>query len=256
MRNFRQEFIDVFSSGYIREDTITRHIEPYIQMEKYLPDLAAYFYVLEYPSGKYRFLGRQQEHISGYPNEEVLQRGIDLFLHSVHPGEIDILLHHVYPDMIAFVAAQPDDNVKKGLLFQYNYRYKRKDGTYVNLLDNMHILELDDRGRASLVLGNVILLQNGELLPLRLKIKQFQLKELAQTVFSRVYTSLPERSHLTTREMEILGYLALGYTSRETAQKLSISPLTVDTHRRHLLRKLECNNVVEMTRFAFRNALL
>ncbi|MBB5347307.1 hypothetical protein JWG42_14970 [Desulfoprunum benzoelyticum] len=256
MRNFRQEFIDVFRSGYIREETIRRHIEPYIQMEKHLPDLAAFFYVLEYPSGQYRFLGRQQEHISGYPNEEVLQRGIDLFLRSVHPGEIDILLHQVYPDMIAFVAAQPDDNVKKGLLFQYNYRYKRKDESYVNLLSNIHILELDDQGRASLVLGNTIMLQNGELLPLRLKIKQFQFKELAETVFSRVYTPLSGQKSLTARELEILRYLALGYTSREIAQKLCISPLTVDTHRRHLLRKMQCNNVVEMTRIAFRNALL
>ena len=256
MRNFRQEFIDAFKSGYIREETIKRHIEPYIQMERYLPDLAAFFYVLEYPSGKYRFLGRQQEQISGYPNGEVQQRGIDLFLHSVHPSEIDILLHQVYPDMIAFVAAQEDDNVKKALLFQYNYRYQRKDGTYVNLLDNMHILELDDRGRAALVLGNVIMLQNGELLPLRMKIKQFQFKELAETVFSRVYTSQPKHWHLTPREIEILRYLAHGYTSRETAQKLSISPLTVDTHRRHLLRKLQCNNVVDMTRIAFQHALL
>jgi len=46
--------------------------------------------------------------------------------------------------MTAFVAAQKDDDVKKGLLFQYNCRSRRKDGTYVNLLNNMHILELDD----------------------------------------------------------------------------------------------------------------
>jgi len=256
MRNFHEEFTEVFKSGYIREETIRRHIEPYVQMEKHLPDLAAFFYVLDYPSGKYRFLGRQQEHISGYTNEEVLQRGIDLFLHSVHPSEIDILLHRVYPDMTAFVAAQKDDDVKKGLLFQYNCRSRRKDGTYVNLLNNMHILELDNQGRASLVLGNVIMLQNGGILPLRLKIKQFQFKELAETVFSRVYTSLPEHRHLTARELEILRYLAHGYTSREIAQKLCISQLTVDTHRRHLLRKLQCNNVVEMTRIAFQNALL
>ncbi|KGO34733.1 hypothetical protein JT06_06645 [Desulfobulbus sp. Tol-SR] len=207
-------------------------------------------------SGKYRFLGRQQEHISGYTNAEVLERGIDLFLHSVHPSEIDILLQQVYPDMTAFVAAQIDDNVKKGLLFQYNCRYRRKDGTYVNLLNNMHILELDDKGRASLVLGNAIMLQNGGDLPLRMKIKQFQFKELAETVISRVYTPLPEHKHLTAREIEILRYLAHGYTGREIAQKLCISRLTIDTHRRHLLRKLQCNNVVEMTRIAFQNALL
>jgi DNA-binding NarL/FixJ family response regulator len=115
---------------------------------------------------------------------------------------------------------------------------------------------LDDKGRASLVLGNAIMLQNGGDLPLRMKIKQFQFKELAETVISRVHTPLPEHKHLTAREIEILRYLAHGYTGREIAQKLCISRLTIDTHRRHLLRKLQCNNVVEMTRIAFQNALL
>lgn len=256
MRNFHQDFAEIFKCGSIREETIKRHIDHYVQIERFIRDLAGFFYVFEYPSGPYHFLGSQQEHISGYTNDEVFERGLDLFFRGVHPSEIDILLKKLFPDMAAFVAAQEDECIKKSLIIQYNYRFRRKGGSYVNLLDNMHILELDDEGRPSLTLGNVIMLQNGYNPPVCLKIRQFQSTDLPQTVFTRVYTSLPDQWRLTPREAEILRHLARGDTSREIGQKLCISQNTVDTHRRRLLRKLQCNNVVEMTRIAFQYGLL
>ncbi|MDP3480728.1 MAG: LuxR C-terminal-related transcriptional regulator [Desulfoprunum sp.] len=201
-------------------------------------------------------MGKQQEHISGYTNKEFMEKGIELFLQCLHSDEIDIILKEVYLDIMTFISSQPNDEDKMNLQMQYNYRFKRKNGEFVNLLEQIQALELDESGRISLALGNVIMLQSMENLPLRLSIKQFKTNDLSKTVFNRCYTSFQSGHTITTREEEILRHLASGKTSKEIARKLFISPHTVDTHRRSLLKKLKCRSVVELTQIAFKNALL
>ena len=61
---------------------------------------------------------------------------------------------------------------------------------------------------------------------------------------------------LTVREREIMQMLAQGYTNREIAGKLIISPSTVQTHRTHIMEKLKLNNRTELVRYAIRHKLL
>ncbi len=100
------------------------------------------------------------------------------------------------------------------------------------------------------------MLQNTEILPLRLSIKQFKTESVSKTVFNKLYTPYQLHHTITAREEEILRQLASGKTSKKIADILFISPNTVDTHRRNLLKKLGCKSVVELTQVAFKNALL
>lgn len=61
---------------------------------------------------------------------------------------------------------------------------------------------------------------------------------------------------LTRREREILHLSAWGYTSVQIADKLAISPRTVESHRSHLLHKLGIRNHVELVFFAIRHGVL
>lgn len=61
---------------------------------------------------------------------------------------------------------------------------------------------------------------------------------------------LPVSPAITKREKEILGMIAEGYTSNQMAEKLFISPLTVESHRKNLLTKLEVNNTASLIRVA------
>jgi DNA-binding NarL/FixJ family response regulator len=60
-------------------------------------------------------------------------------------------------------------------------------------------------------------------------------------------------SSLSKREFEVLCLLAMGMTNREIADKLRISIKTVDSHRRHVLKKLSLRNNSDLTRFAIQN---
>lgn len=61
---------------------------------------------------------------------------------------------------------------------------------------------------------------------------------------------------LTKREIEILRLIAEEYTNQEIADKLFISPRTVDTHRRNLILKLDAKNTAGLVRFAIKHNLV
>ncbi len=55
---------------------------------------------------------------------------------------------------------------------------------------------------------------------------------------------------LTRRERQVLKLISKGLTSRQIAEKLGISKLTIDTHRKNIQRKLEVSNTVELLKLA------
>ena len=61
---------------------------------------------------------------------------------------------------------------------------------------------------------------------------------------------------LTAREREVLQSIAEGYSTRETAERLHLSAKTVETHRMHIMRKLEIFNIAGLTRYAIRTGLI
>lgn len=61
---------------------------------------------------------------------------------------------------------------------------------------------------------------------------------------------------LTSREMEIVRLIAEGLTSQEMAEKLFISPRTVETHRANLMKKTGVKSAMELVRKAERLGVL
>ena len=261
MRNYLSAYSETIKSGFIQEESIKQHVENQILIDKILPDSASFFYVTETPRAdsptpKYRFMGKQQESVSGYTNEEFIEGGADLWLNSIHPDEVDIVVDKVFKILMDTAAdTAPEDRNK--YKFQYNYRFKRKDCQYINLLEQIYLLEVDQDGRPALVLGNVIIIGRGEELPIRASTKTITGEGLTETLFSEVFpVANGAFLEITDRELDILRNLAVGKTSKQIGDELFISPHTVDTHRRNLLKKLDCRSVVELARLAFKNGLI
>jgi two-component system response regulator NreC len=61
---------------------------------------------------------------------------------------------------------------------------------------------------------------------------------------------------LTEREREILQLLAEGRSNREVAELLFLSPATVETHRAHILQKLDVHNTAELVLYAVRRGII
>lgn len=66
----------------------------------------------------------------------------------------------------------------------------------------------------------------------------------------------PPGTKLGAREVQVLQLVAVGLTSPQIAAQLGIALSTVEVHRRNIMRKLNVDSVVGMTRYAIRNGLV
>ena len=62
--------------------------------------------------------------------------------------------------------------------------------------------------------------------------------------------TIPGMPVITRREKEVLELIAEGMTNNVIAQKLFVSPTTVDTHRKNLLTKFDAKNTASLIRIA------
>lgn len=254
--SFAQAYSDVLGSGFVKDEILQKHVEEHGKIDKILPKSASFFYIIDLATSTYHFLGKQQQNISGIENEELLKLGIEGFLQRVHPEEIGILLNEVYQDFGIWLDEVKDEHSHIDIVFQYNYRFLNGHEKFINMMEHVHPLEVDRDGRTSLILGNVITVDDTQILPIRSSMKVYHKDEVIETLKSKTYGKKQLEQNITQREQDILRNLATGKTSKEIAEQLFISPHTVDTHRRNLLKKMECNSVVELAQIAFQNGLV
>ena len=89
-------------------------------------------------------------------------------------------------------------------------------------------------------------------------------KYISPEISTNLFTHLSDRNvsgtenekHLTTREIEIIRYIADGLTNNEIADKLFLSTGTVDTHRKNMLAKLHLKNSAALVKYAAEHKLL
>ncbi len=64
------------------------------------------------------------------------------------------------------------------------------------------------------------------------------------------------RGGLTDREHEVLQLLAEGRSNKQVGEALKISVKTAETHRARVMKKLGCESVADMVRYAVRNKII
>ena len=69
-------------------------------------------------------------------------------------------------------------------------------------------------------------------------------------------TNVSPLDSLSLRERDVLQLVVEGNTNVAIAQKLSLSPKTVETYRARIMRKLKVRDTVELVKFAMRHGLI
>lgn len=81
---------------------------------------------------------------------------------------------------------------------------------------------------------------------------------LIELSFSKAPEQKEQHLHddLSEREMEVLMHLAQGKSTKEIAEALFLSPHTVYTHRKNILKKLSCKSAAEVINYAYSQGLV
>jgi DNA-binding NarL/FixJ family response regulator len=63
------------------------------------------------------------------------------------------------------------------------------------------------------------------------------------------------REILSRREQQIVKLITEGFSSREIAETLSVSPRTVEAHRANIYRKLGMHNLADLIKYAIKSGI-
>lgn len=77
-----------------------------------------------------------------------------------------------------------------------------------------------------------------------------------EIVFEDTGNNELDEYHLTKREIEVINLISQGYSNKRIADALSISLYTVQTHRKRIVKKVNCKGTAELTNFAFSRGIL
>lgn len=82
-------------------------------------------------------------------------------------------------------------------------------------------------------------------------------KKLVEDYVSRFgEVEAPGQPSLTPREKEILRLVAKGYSNKEIAERLVLSPSTIHSHRTNMMKKLNLSTLRELVQYAGERGLL
>jgi DNA-binding CsgD family transcriptional regulator len=61
---------------------------------------------------------------------------------------------------------------------------------------------------------------------------------------------------LSARERQVLAMISSGHTNRQVADTLGISINTVESHRKHIIDKLDLHSTADLVRYAIRHGIV
>ena len=87
---------------------------------------------------------------------------------------------------------------------------------------------------------------------------------LAKTLVSQIINSngrLKEKvadsyKQLSQREQEVLKLVAQGYTNQQVANQLCLSVKTVETHKAHMMKKLNLHTTTDLIKYALQKGII
>ena len=138
----------------------------------------------------------------------------------------------------------------------------RKDFPEIKILgistfsDRSYISRMIENGAAGYLMKSASAGQIAEAIETVLNGKMYVSVSMEHVLRPLSVTAPGNLAVLTKREKEILGLIAEGLTNNQIAEKLFISQLTVDSHRKNLLTKLNVNNTASLIRVEMEQGLI
>lgn len=125
-----------------------------------------------------------------------------------------------------------------------------------NQAERSMILQILQNGASGYLLKNVSATEFGKCLEEALGGGVAFCREVREILARPGRDELREPASLTRREKQILLLVTEGKTTAGIADELHLSPLTVETHRRNMMQKLEVKNAAELIMAAVQRKLL
>ncbi len=198
-----------------------------------------YYYIFNCATGQIEFTSELVKRVLLVNDVDELTT--EFLIENMHPEDVPYF-YDFELRVIDFLKQLPPDKILKYKM-SYDYRVKRRDGKYIRILQQSITIQSDERGAVIRVLGihtDITHIKNEE--TPSLSFIGLDGEPSYFDIATPKSISFQQSVKLTKREVEILQYIVDGKTSKEIADNLCISKLTVDRHRKNILQKTSASS--------------
>lgn len=188
----------------------------------------------------------------GYSPQEVASGGPHFLDTKIHPEDFMMLMQNSLSIFKLFFNFSANEKLTHKLVSEY--RILNSSGTYVRVVEQQQVLELDNRDNLWLALSILDISPNQKNMDEGLKSEMLNFQTGKIIPFREPKDEIT--IHLTQREIEVLKLVKEGFLSKEISEKLSLSLHTVNTYRQRFLEKLGVNNSLEAVKLASKLGLI
>lgn len=243
IENIKEVYEDIFAS--YDKPSLEEHIKKFIELDVYLPYNATFFCITNTQDLSFEFVSKNIEACIGINKHVLEEKGMRYLWSLMHPDDIDKWLQAL-DGLMKFTLTEIPEEDRSLMSYTWNYRLKNHEGKYVNVIQNTTPLEFDETNKPIIGLAHYTVLDSEISLEVCASAKRLNANNEYETVYFNTYSQKLLSEGISNRERDIIRLLVLNKTSKEIADSLSISPNTVDTHRRNILKKLNISSTGEL----------
>lgn len=226
------------------------HLSEMQKKFSFADELGHMTFVIDFASMMYPFLGRGTCEVLGQPIEAIKEGGVEFTMSNFLIP--DHLNRQMIQQQIGFFSNHsqlPTPNIR----FKIGFPTKDQHGNMRYIFQQHLITHRTEDGHPLGCYGTCSHIHSD-----MRETKIYQQIEVEQsgtwrvTSYKEFYPEIDDDKLLSKREIEILKYIADGWNSKQISEKLFLSPHTINTHRKNMLRKTNSSNTADLLAFAVR----
>ena len=243
LKNVDKIYNDIFKS--YDSPILTHHIKKFLELDVYLPYSSTFFCITNTQNLTFEFISKNMNSCIGFNKDTMLNKGMCYFWSRIHPEDIELWLKTLNELMVYTLEDIPIEQ-RHRMNYTWNYRLKNSKGVYVNIVQNTSPIELDSDKKPIIGLAHYTVLDSKIKMSITGTAKLLNENNTYETKYFNNFSQKQLTGGLSNRERDVIRLLAIKNSSKEIAELLSISPNTVDTHRRNILKKLNISSTGEL----------
>lgn len=225
--------------------SLQKHIEKIIEMDRFLPYSSTFFCITNTQDLTFEYISKNYKASLGLNPEDLKEKGMRYFWSRIHPDDVESWLRALN-NLMEFTLSEIPKEKRQDASYTWNFRFKNAQDTYVNIVQNTTPLIFDSDSKPIIGLAHYTVMHPDVKLDITASAKLLNDKQEYETIYFNSFSQKLLHDGVTNRERDIIRLLILDKTSKEISEKLNISPHTVDTHRRNILKKLDISSTGEL----------
>ena len=214
------------------------------------------FFVIDYIRRRHILMKGPVKQILGFHPRDFLEGGLDFGVSIFHKDDLSIFSEKCMTNVMELFRQTPHEEHSQHV-FEMNYRWAKKDGGFINVLQKGSYITDESSGLPVYSFGVASDISNYKKDHNIIQSIYKRDNDIASNTYRNIatyyYYPEPDEALLTARETEILSWMADGLSSKMIADKFKLSHNTIMNHRKNILRKTNTKNVAELIRYAITN---